>query len=61
MCFRNVASCALGSALDELKADYPKDVVTVVADGTKLLLTFAFKDPQSPPKVCSILYEPYKA
>lgn len=60
MGFKNAASCALGSALDELKAAYPKDVVTVVADGTKLLLTFALKDPQSPPKACSILYEPYK-
>ncbi|KAH7703258.1 hypothetical protein AAVH_29572 [Aphelenchoides avenae] len=55
------AGCLLGSALDELKADYPADVVTFVADSMKLMLTFALKDPKSPPEACSILYEPYKA
>ncbi|KAH7704554.1 hypothetical protein AAVH_28253, partial [Aphelenchoides avenae] len=58
---KTIASCLLESALDELKADYPTDVVTFVADAMKLFLTFALKDPESPPEACFILYEPYNA
>lgn len=58
--FRTIA-CLLGSALDELKADYPADVVTFVADAMKLMLALSLMETQSPPEACSILYEPYKA
>ncbi|KAH7715187.1 hypothetical protein AAVH_17407 [Aphelenchoides avenae] len=54
-------ACLLGSALDELKADYPADVVTFVADAMKLMLALSLMETQSPPEACSILYEPYKA
>lgn len=47
--------------MDELKSDYPVDVVSFVTDEIKLMLAFALKDPESPPQACSILYEPYKA
>lgn len=57
--FRNVARCKLGN-LDELKADYPKDVVTFVAGVMKLSLAFSLMDPASPPEACDILCEPYK-
>lgn len=59
--FRNAAICLLGSALDELKADYPEDVVTAVADMSKLWQVYYLKDHKSPPEACSFLYEPYKA
>lgn len=61
MRFRNIASCLLGSALDELKTDYPKDVVTAVADMKKGYSTWFVKNQKSPPDACSFLYEPYKA
>ncbi|KAH7715206.1 hypothetical protein AAVH_17427 [Aphelenchoides avenae] len=58
---KNVASCLLGSALDELKADYPEDVVTAVADWRKAYSTWFLKDHKSPPEACSFLFEPYEA
>ncbi|KAH7722892.1 hypothetical protein AAVH_09547 [Aphelenchoides avenae] len=58
---KHVARCYFGAALDELSGDYPKDVVTVAVDATRLFVTFFLNDPKSSPEACSVLYEPYKA
>lgn len=47
--------------MDQLKADYPADVVTYVADAMKRMLALSLKEPKSPPEACDILYEPYQA
>ncbi|KAH7715208.1 hypothetical protein AAVH_17429 [Aphelenchoides avenae] len=47
---KNIASCLLGSTLDELKNDYPKDVATSVADWRKAYSAWFLKDHISPPE-----------
>lgn len=59
MSSRNAASCLLD--LDDVKADYATDVVTLVSDMTKLAWTLPLEDPESAPESCSILFEPYEA
>lgn len=58
--FRKTAPCLLGP-LDEMKDQYPADVVTVVGDEWKLNLAFLLKDPASVnTSACSVLFEPYR-
>lgn len=58
--FRDVARCVLG-AVDDLKDEYPADVVTTVADEWKMLLAFFLNDPKSLDRpACAALSEPYR-
>lgn len=60
--FRDTASCLFGSALDELKEQYPEDVVIAATAEWKLILAFALEDPKTQYRpACSALFEPYKA
>lgn len=60
--FRDTAKCLFGSALDELKEQYPADVLATATDEWRLILAFALKNPKSFNRpTWSALFEPYKA